>query len=128
MAFRIENNREPVLRAKRAKSEPYLQWIRQLPCIVSGRHPVDAAHLSTHNSRYGHAGRARSSKSSDRWALPLSRDLHRQSHCMNEMEFWSQFNFGYERPYVAALVLWGIYSDGGPDALQRAENWIRREM
>ena len=126
MAFRIENHREPVLKAKPFKSEPYLKWIRQLPCILSGRKPVEAAHLSTANPKFGHSGRGKSQKASDRWVLPLSPDLHLESHTRNEMAFWARQVPSLDLPYIWCLTLWGIYSDGG-DSLLRAEKWMKEK-
>ena len=105
MAFRIASSLAPKP-IKAVKREPYLQWVRSLPCIVTGRMGVEAAHISTGNMRYGHAGRGKSQKADDRWALSLSPEQHRIQHSMNEMTYWRAVGIN---PYVAALVLHGMY-------------------
>lgn len=105
MAFRIASSLAPKP-IKAVKREPYLQWVRSLPCIVTGQIGVDAAHISTGNMRYGHAGRGKSQKADDRWALPVIRPEHDRQHGMNEMAYWRAVGIN---PYVAALVLHGMY-------------------
>ena len=95
-------------KAKPVKDKGYLSWLHRLPCILDGSSPVEAAHLSTPNARYGHAGRGLSQKASDRWALPLSPEKHREQHEGNEIVFWDRHGID---PYVAALVLYGLYHE-----------------
>ena len=104
------------MKAKPAKDDAYLAWIRKLPCVVSGRHPVEAAHLSAGNLAYGHAGRGRSQKASDRWALPLAPDMHAIQHKGDEMTFWSERGIN---PHMVALALHGAYSEESRDELAR---------
>lgn len=107
MAYRIAPMASlPTVKA--VKREPYLQWIRNLPCIVTGQHGVEACHLSTANISYGHFGRGKSQKASDRWALPLTPTEHRRQHGMNELIYWRSTRVN---PYKAATILWGMYSD-----------------
>lgn len=99
--------------AKPVKAKSYLDFIRGLPCLIAHVGPVEAAHLSTANEKYGHMGRAKSSKASDRFALPLCTTLHRTQHSMNEMQFWNSHNIN---PYDAANALWGAYQERGTAA------------
>jgi hypothetical protein len=101
--------KKPTPRAENAK---YLKWIRQLPCVVTGKVGVEAAHLSTGDRFYGHAGRGMSRKASDRWALPLCPEEHRKQHDGNELDYWRDTGIN---PYWIALILWGIYCDNLPD-------------
>lgn len=112
MAFEIRKS-APVAFPKRkpAKSKDYLAFIRRLPCVVTGRYPVEAAHLSFSAPAYGHYGRGRGSKAPDRWALPLHPDEHRRQHSMSERDYWEG-----ENPHVLALTIWGLFSDMGDDA------------
>jgi len=107
------------------KSKTYLQWIRKLPCIVSGRSPVEAAHLSTPNENYGHLGRAKSRKASDCWALPVSKTLHENQHKGNELRFWRSHKIN---PYLAALVLHRIYSTQGENGIEHAQRMILQNL
>lgn len=99
--------------AKPVKDKGYLSFIRDLPCLIAHVGPVEAAHLSTASEKYGHTGRAKSSKASDRWSLPLSTTMHRVQHSMSEMKFWNSHNID---PHAAANALWGAYQERGTDA------------
>lgn len=102
---------------KPSKSASYLSWLRSLPCVITGRYGVEAAHVSFPAPNYAHYGRAKSSKASDRWALPLSADQHRAQHNMNEAEFWREAGID---PHIVAMVLWGLWSEMGEDATEAA--------
>ena len=118
MAMQIAKS-APVYFQKRkpAKSATYLSWLHRLPCVITGRNDVEAAHVSFPAPRYGHYGRAKGRKASDRWALPLSADQHRAQHAMNEAAFWREAGIN---PHVIALVLWGLWSELGEDATEAA--------
>jgi len=118
MAFRVPTTKISAL-SPRKEDGAYLDFIRSLPCAVTGLYCVEAAHLSTGNKFYGHGGRGMSRKASDRWALPLSSSEHRSQHDMKEAEYWECVGID---PWVLALALWGIWSDGGEleDRKQRA--------
>ena len=96
--------------AKARKDGGYLKWLHGIPCIVTGALPVEAAHLSTANPKYGHMGRGKGQKAHDRWALPLSPEEHRLQHHLGEMNYW-QYQAGVN-PWLTALVLHGLYLDG----------------
>jgi hypothetical protein len=94
--------------AKARKDSGYLAWLHGVPCIVTETLPVEAAHLSTANPKYGHMGRGKGQKAHDRWALPLSPEQHRIQHYCGELAYWA----GTRNPYLTALVLHGLYLDG----------------
>lgn len=88
------------------KSPAYLDLIRALPCVLTGR-PAEAAHV-----RYGDPSRGKpetgmGQKPHDRWALPLCPELHRLhkgcQHDSNEREWWSQWGID---PIDACIRLW----------------------
>jgi hypothetical protein len=89
------------------KRKDYLSFIRQLPCCITGQYGVEAAHTSTAEPFYGHYGRAKGTKSPDIFALPLSAEMHRQSHSGNEAEWWRAKGIN---PWVLSLTLFGIFS------------------
>jgi hypothetical protein len=99
--------------AKARKDSGYLAWLHEVPCIVTGTLPVEAAHLSTANPKYGHMGRGKGQKAHDRWALPLSQDEHRLQHHQGEATYWRErwVRLGI-KPHFTALVLHGLYLDG----------------
>jgi hypothetical protein len=110
--------------AKPVKDKGYLSFIRELPCIISHAYGVEAAHLSAANHKYGHMGRAKSSKASDRWAIPLCSQMHRVQHSMNEMQFWHSHNID---PHAAANALWGAYQERGEDCHEWAVRMIMND-
>jgi hypothetical protein len=77
------------MKAKPEKAPGYLAWIRTLPCVISGSRPVEATHLSAGNLAYGHTGRGKQQKASDRWALPLTQALHIEQG-LAETAFWDK--------------------------------------
>lgn len=91
---------------KAKKSAKYLDFIRRLPCCVTGVMGVEAAHVSFSSPWHGHYGRGRGSKASDRWCVPLSSFEHRAQHSMNEQEYWLVKQID---PHLLALTLYGIW-------------------
>lgn len=96
--------------SKPVKDKPYLDWIRDLPCIVTGRLNVEAAHISFLAPEYGKLGRGKGAKESDRWAIPLCAEEHRLQHTMNEQDYWASRGIN---PCVVALALRGAYPNSG---------------
>jgi len=86
--------------AKRRKirigsSPTYLDLIRQLPCILSGR-PAEAAHIRYADSRFGKTETGAGRKPDDMWCLPLAPELHRlnigcQHDAGDERAWWAQW-------------------------------------
>ena len=108
-------------RIKPVKKPEYLAFIRSLPCIVTKRMPVEAAHLSFANPSVGHFGRGKSQKAPDRWALPLSLEAHRDQHKGSERKFWQKHGID---PHLVALTLWGVFCEHGTDGKSVATNMI----
>lgn len=104
---------EPTPKAKAAKSKGYLAFLHSLPCVVTGLYGVEAAHLSMAALGYGHYGRGKGRKVSDRWALPLSQAEHARQHKIGEERFWSKSGIN---PHVLALTIHGLWTDLGDDA------------
>ncbi len=111
MSFRVNYGENAGIRPKTkpAKDSDYLAWLHKLPCCISGRTPVQAAHLSTTNVNWGHFGRGKSQKASDRFALPLHAHLHANQHAGNELDFWKRHGVN---PYLSAVILHGMFCDG----------------
>lgn len=112
-------------KAKPAKNRGYLSFIRELPCCVSGRSGVEAAHLSMAAPQYGHYGRGKSRKASDRWVLPLSREAHYEQHQDGEERFWSRAGIN---PHVLALTIYGLWTELGEDAAPFAAAIINQSL
>ncbi len=128
MSFRIAPSASPspMPNTRARKNGSYLAFIRSLPCAVSGsRSDIEAAHLSFACTPLGHYGRGKSSKSPDRWALPLSAESHRQQHSGNEELFWTRAGID---PHILALAIFGLWSDLGEDAAPYAEAIINQRL
>lgn len=119
MAMRIAKSAPAYFpKRKPAKSKAYLAWIHELPCVVTGRHGVEAAHLSFAATEYAHYGRAKGRKAPDRWALPLCSQEHHKQHDMgDERAYWQHTGIN---PHILALVIYGLWSEMGEDATEAA--------
>lgn len=108
MAMAIKKQTPQAFPKKRApKRADYLDFIRKLPCAVTGQHGVEAAHVSFASPLHGHFGRAKGTKAPDIFAVPLCTVEHRRQHNMNEREYWAEWAMS---PHLLALALWAIYS------------------
>lgn len=114
MAFAIKKS-APVHfpKAKPAKKADYLAFLHTLPCVVTGRSPVQAAHVSFKAPQFGAYGRGKGHKVSDRWALPVCADAHEDQHRHNEEQWWANLRIN---PHLLALVIYGLWSEMGDDA------------
>ena len=75
----------------RERDEEYLEFIRSLPCAVSGR---DAPSEPHHWQKKGHGGRG--TKCPDRRAIPLSFELHREIHQIGKETFAKKYGIDVE--------------------------------
>lgn len=125
MALAIRKQFEAIPKAKPVKRSSYLDFIRTLPCAVTGRIGVEAAHLSTASPMHGHYGRGRGTKAGDRWCLPVSSAEHSKQHSMNEMAYWASVGID---PHLLALTLFGLWTDLGEDARPFAEAIINQSL
>lgn len=101
----------PPLSQRRPRKEngAHLAWIRTLPCLVTGqRINIEAAHIRFADRRFGKRHVGLQEKSDDRWAIPLSADIHRDQHTENERSWWEARNID---PVTVASALWGASGD-----------------
>lgn len=73
------------------KDPAYIEWIRSLPCVVTGSRSVSDPH---HVSEQGHGSMA--GKTSDRRAIPLCHRLHVELHQTGRETFAKKYNLDYE--------------------------------
>lgn len=90
------------------KSNPHLDMIRSLPCLLSGR-PAEAAHIRYPDPAYDKPETGAGRKPDDRWTVPLAPELHRlnkgcQHDAGDERSWW--LGFGID-PLAVAQKLWG---------------------
>lgn len=112
MGFRLQRDPEAFSRqptgkgSKRVEKPAYLDFIRSLPCLVTRREGVEAAHVSFADPRAGKLGRGKGSKESDCWAVPLSPDEHRKQHSGDEKSYWQSVGID---PIQTAAFLHSAY-------------------
>ncbi len=95
-------------RQPRQRDEKHLAFIRQLPCLVTGRTPVEAAHVRYADVTRGKPHTGKGEKPDDRYAVPLHWETHREQHSMSERRFWEQRGID---PVKTALLLFGVSGD-----------------
>ncbi|MGF6434355.1 hypothetical protein [Bradyrhizobium elkanii] len=93
----------------RVHDDKHLDFIRSLPCVCCGNNiQTEAAHLRVTNRKYGKDFTGGGRKPSDRWALPLCSNCHREQHGGNEDAFWRARGIN---PFVLALSLHAASGD-----------------
>jgi len=85
---------------REGNSKAHLALIRQLPSCISGRKPCDPHHLRISSERG--VGR----KSTDRWAVPLTRDEHDEVHKVGSRKEFAWFQDRGIDCYGLASALW----------------------
>lgn len=94
---------------RRNKKLDHLSFIRQLPCLATGKYPPnDPAHIRYADPSVGKPYIGGGQKSDDEWTVPLSREEHTKQHSMNEEEYWKKLNID---PCKVAMRLWAISGD-----------------
>ncbi len=81
----------------------YLAWIRTLPCVMTGTHPVDPAHLIT----VGSGG-------SDFTAIPLRHDLHMEQHACGFFTFMEKRRIDLWPFAISFVDMWVSMGNSGP--------------
>lgn len=92
----------------RIKDEAHLKLIRQLPCIIDGTYPVEAAHIRAACPRLGKRSTGKGEKPDDKWTLPLSPGRHLEQHQGAELAFWERYGI---EPFSTALALYAAQGD-----------------
>lgn len=86
----------------RKHASAHLAFIRDLPCLITGARPVEAAHIRFADARYFKRGVGMAEKPDDKWTVPLSPEQHRRQHAMDEKQFWDEA--GIDPVFVAAML------------------------
>ena len=102
---------------KQSKNAGYLKFLHELPCVVTGKFGVEAAHVSFPNAEYGSYGRGKGTKVADMFALPLSPEEHRRQHSGNEREYWAAVGIN---PHLLCLKLYCVWANYGDAATEFA--------
>lgn len=105
----LKSSQKPKKAPKPDQASGHLEWLRTLPCLVSGRPgPCDAAHIRYAAPQWGKPITGIATKPADMWAVPLSHDVHMEQHSMGEAKFWRSVGID---PLVAAHRLWTVSGD-----------------
>lgn len=86
----------------------HLDWIRTLPCVITGAFPVEAAHVRYADPVYGKRETGKGEKPDDKWTVPLTSAKHREQHSGNEKLFWLRHGLD---PLRIALALYSCTGD-----------------
>lgn len=90
------------------KHKTHREWIKTLPCLVTGQRPVDVAHISYADPRYGKPAKGLGEKANDQWVVPLHRTEHDKQHSMREQTYWKEVGID---PCQVASALWVATGD-----------------
>lgn len=99
-------------RQPRVEDPRYLDFVRGLPCLFTGRQ-AEAAHVRYGDPRFAKAQPGVGAKPSDCWALPLSPEMHRldhrSQHGSGERKWWQKMGVD---PLPVCLALYRAYLHG----------------
>ncbi len=100
---------QPVTRVKSPRKEQadHLAFIRQLPCVICGKVPSQAAHVRFADARYGKQV-GMQEKPDDKFTTPLCDVHHRSQHSIREIGFWEDIGID---PHALALALHSVSGD-----------------
>lgn len=82
-------------KAEYIRDKKHLQWIATLPCCVTGKPDVQAAHIRT-----GQTG-GMGLKPCDSLTVPLDHMAHRIQHDIGEAKFWGKYGGIYKAKTLA---------------------------
>lgn len=111
-------------RVPRERSEKHLAFLRELPSLVPGAGPIEAAHVRYGDLRYFKPITGMGEKPADKYAVPLAAFAHREQHSMSERKWWDRQGID---PVLIAALLWlhsGNY-EAGVHIITTARNWAR---
>jgi hypothetical protein len=108
----------------RENDRTHLDWIKTLPCVITGERPVDPAHIRYADRVYGKREVGKAEKPDDRWVVPLCRRLHDEQHSMSERIFWARYGLD---PLRIALALHACTGDDDQALVILQEAWTVRK-
>jgi len=108
---------EPRQKRPRQRADAHLEFIRTLPCVISGcqNRDVHAAHIRGACPKLGKRQTGAGEKPSDHWTVPLCGSHHvygqEAQHYTSEAAFWARHRID---PFVLALSLWAVTGEMEP--------------
>ena len=107
-------------RQPRVKDKAHVEWIRSLPCLITGRHfQIEVAHIRYSDGVLGKRETGKGERPDDRWTVPLAGDQHRAQHATGEREWWRRQGID---PLPVCLALYEVSGDdeAGEEILRKA--------
>lgn len=81
----------PRWRQPRVRDKAHCEFVRQLPCLITGRtDATEACHIRYADAAYRKRETGKGEKPSDRWIVPLHRDQHADQHRHGERGWWAK--------------------------------------
>lgn len=75
-------------RQPRERDKKHLEFVSRLPCIITGRGPVQVCHIRYGDIEHGKRQTGMGEKPDDRWVLPMIPEMHALQHSGSEQQFW----------------------------------------
>lgn len=95
-AYRVKPQQTAHQKRPKIMDAKHLECIRQMPCVISRKWPVEAAHVRFASAAFGKPETGKQTKPDDKWCVPLTKFHHQDSdkaqHKGNEQEFWQRHN------------------------------------
>ena len=95
-------------RRPRVRNERHLRFVREMPCIICGFVPCEAAHIKMADARISKPITGNQTKSDDKYTLSLCRRHHEEQHSMSERYFWASYHID---AILIALALFSVSGD-----------------
>ena len=89
----------------RKRDKAHLVSLHDLPRLITGSMPVQAAHLRSACRELGKRETGMAEKPDDIYVVPLCPEKHREQHSMNEIEFWKMHGFEWREVITIAMAL-----------------------
>lgn len=90
-----------MLKQKKFRSEKYLKWVSEKPCLLCMFEPCQAHHITIAEHR------GMGQRVSDSFTIPLCYPHHHQLHMTGERKFWQTLGIN---PVFYADLLFGVYN------------------
>lgn len=109
------------------RSPKHLAFIRELPSLVRGTGPIEAAHIRFGELRYGKPITGMGQKPGDNWVVPLAHDIHMAQHAEGERDWWEAQGID---PILVAALLWAHSGDhqAAQNVISMARYWPIRSI
>ena len=95
-------------RQPRVHDKAHLEFVSKLPCVITGRGPVQVCHIRFPSMAHDKRQTGKGEKPSDRWVVPMIPEKHAEQHSMAEQAFWEKYGID---PLAVAQLLYACSGD-----------------